>query len=1167
MNDLAELQLILADELIAPDEKDCFLEEARSRDLSPIDLLVEKKVISPLSAREMKARLADHYDDETKDARIHAKTVDPDSLDDFMASMDIVDDSMTWPVTTWTRYQPIGFLGRGGMGKVFQVWDTHLKRNAAIKFLTERDQVHVQRFMNEARAQARVDHEHICKIYEAGEIEGKPYIAMQYVDGEPLHKAATAMSPEQKLTVMKSIAYGVHEAHRMGLIHRDLKPGNIMVETGEDGRLKPYVLDFGLARSQADSGLTIDGALLGTPSYMPPEQVRGDLQQLDRRSDVYALGATMYHILSGDPPYHGKPHSQVLVEVLEQDPVPLDKNVPADVETIVAKCMEKEQARRYDSARALAEDLGRYLDGEPILARPGGLMYRLGKKARKHKLAFSVAAIGILLLAMSLVWGSRQVWIGQERARLTREMGRLADEVESLARFSYMAPKHDISGDKVRLAKMLDNIRNRMAEAGRLANGPGYYALGRGLLAQGELLAAREALENAWRDDYQGPDAAFALGRSLGELFRQAQRRALLFDNKVERERALAEATVHLREPALNYLELASASELASGAYLHALTAFYNNQEEEALELAAQARDERPWFYEAWILEGDIRLERALSALENETTQKITELGNALLAYTQASEIAPSNPEIYASIATVQSLQIHLDLFEDRQPDEAFAKGIDAIDMSLSVSPDYADGWLNKAILYRSMAQKASLKIQNAGALRAEALDAAICATWLREDHGPAWLEQGAIHWLMARRTQERGENPTVSYRAAIAALDKVAPSEQNYKYHITMGLSLLALDQRGDSGAFDRAIDAFDKAIALQPDRLDAWSNKGAALFQKSGAQPNEQGQIWLDEAINAFHQASLLNPNHFVPFYYLGRAWKKKGDWVAELSQKKEAAYTEALSYYRKGIELNPRLVHLHSGVGAVYSALAQAAWGQGSSPFDLLNSARKAYLESIEVAPKFAFSYQNLGWAWYYEGKYKVRSGDDGSQALLEAINQSEKALELRVSRGARLCIASSHRMLYEHTDSEDHFQKALEGFQALLKEKQDPEASRSLGRLWTQKALSTSKSSIRSKALKKARVFLTEAEVFESDQAHFMTAWARWTLVSNEELEWGHQLASQAAQKRFIAGRALKSALEIRMKQTARTSDLAALIDQSPRLRHEFIHHLPTEMAGE
>ncbi|HEX7839798.1 MAG TPA: serine/threonine-protein kinase, partial [Kofleriaceae bacterium] len=322
------------------------------------------------------------------------------------------------PFAGWDRYELLELLGKGGMGSVYKARDRRLDRTIAIKFILGAAPTLTIRFLREARAQARIEHPNVCRVYEVGEVSGRAYIALQFVDGEPLHKAAARMSLDDKVAVVRDVALAVHEAHQLGIVHRDLKPSNVLVERTGNGRWFPVVMDFGLAReTTVEAGITESGIPLGTPAYMPPEQARGDVQAIDHRSDVYSLGATLYELLTGTVPFPDPSLVTVLARVLHDDPPAprsLQPDLPADLETIALKCLAKDPAERYPSARALADDLPRYLDGQPILGRRQPwwqrLRLRLPRRARGRRalvvLACAVAVeLGVASLGVSACLG------------------------------------------------------------------------------------------------------------------------------------------------------------------------------------------------------------------------------------------------------------------------------------------------------------------------------------------------------------------------------------------------------------------------------------------------------------------------------------------------------------------------------------------------------------------------------------------------------------------------------------------------------------------------------------------------------------------------------------------------------------------------------------------
>jgi len=261
----------------------------------------------------------------------------------------------------WSRYRVESLLGTGGMGTVYKAFDPTLGRYVALKFLHRNDDDHTQRFLREARSQARIAHPHVCQVHEVGEVEGRPFIAMQYIDGQSLGDLCEELTVETKVRIIRDVARAVHAAHRNGLIHRDLKPGNILLAREESGELHPFVVDFGLAQEQDETALSRTGMISGTPAYISPEQAQG--KPLDRRTDVYSLGIVLYELLAGFPPFKGSNLARILVQLVQEDPKPLrqiDASIPEDLETLVGKCLEKDPARRYESARALAEDLDRF---------------------------------------------------------------------------------------------------------------------------------------------------------------------------------------------------------------------------------------------------------------------------------------------------------------------------------------------------------------------------------------------------------------------------------------------------------------------------------------------------------------------------------------------------------------------------------------------------------------------------------------------------------------------------------------------------------------------------------------------------------------------------------------------------------------------------------------
>lgn len=310
-------------------------------------------------------------------------------------------------------------LGRGGMGVVYRARQVRANRDVALKMILRGDHAgsaEIARFRAEADAIARLQHPYIITVYEVGEYGGQPYFSMEYCTGGSLANAsAVPPSPHAIAELMLKVVRGVAAAHQAGLVHRDLKPGNILM-TAEG---EPKIADFGLAKQVGVSAahlqgeLTATGQVLGTPSYMAPEQA-GGAKRVGPQADVYALGAILYDLLTGRPPFKGPTPTDTLLLLLTEDPRPLREwkaTVPRDLEAICLRCLEKDPARRYPSAGDLAADLSRFLQGEPVLAGQSGLVDRLTGALERVPLHERFASYGSLLVNLAPVMFLPELWI------------------------------------------------------------------------------------------------------------------------------------------------------------------------------------------------------------------------------------------------------------------------------------------------------------------------------------------------------------------------------------------------------------------------------------------------------------------------------------------------------------------------------------------------------------------------------------------------------------------------------------------------------------------------------------------------------------------------------------------------------------------------------------
>lgn len=470
-----------------------------------------------------------------------------------------------------------------------------------------------------------------------------------------------------------------------------------MVERRPEGGLRPVLMDFGLARdSSATEHLTETGMVMGTPAYMAPEQAQGDHSHTDIRSDVYGLGAMLYELMCGQPPFDGQSTVQVLLTVLNEEPVPLRRKnpaVPIDIETIVMKCLSKEPQRRYQTALALAQDLGCFLAGEPIAARQTTLSYRLIKKARKHRTLVALSGLLAVSLLALLAVGARaslqaveQRRRAAEQAQLAQRLGQDVKEMELFMRAAYALPLHDISRERQVVRKRMAQITQLMESLEPARRGPAHYALGRGHMVLHEPEAARPQLEQALAAGYKTPEVHAALGHTLAVLYEAAVMRASRSGDFRALERRKQELQVQLMQPALQHLELSSGAQSESPALQRALICWLQKDYEGMLAAARQAELEAPWDPEALRMQTVAervlrRKEAGKNASDTAGRERIAQL------YARLTDIARSDPQAHQEETTFWGVQMLEDVVGSRDVRPAFAPLKAACERALQADP------------------------------------------------------------------------------------------------------------------------------------------------------------------------------------------------------------------------------------------------------------------------------------------------------------------------------------------------------------------------------------------------------------------------------------------------------------------------------------------------
>ena len=430
------------------------------------------------------------------------------------------------------RYTIVRVLGEGGMGTVYEAEQDQPKRAVALKVIRAgylSPQL-MKRFEHESAVLGRLQHPGIAQVYEAGTVEDDrghpvPFFAMEFIRGVPLTEFASAknLGTRERLELVARICDAVYHAHQKGVIHRDLKPGNILV----DDSGQPKILDFGVARA-TDSDIqqttiqTDIGQLIGTVPYMSPEQVGGDPDDLDTRSDVYALGVIAYELLAGRLPYDltRKVIHEAVRVIREEEPTRLssiDRTLGGDVETIVAKALEKDKVRRYQSAESLASDIRRYLKDEPIAARPSGTWYQAVKFARRNRgLVMGLAAAFVLLIAglIGTGYGLKQAITARDRERDARNESDLQKAAALAAKESEAKERKTAESQRDKAEKIAEFMSDTLEGAGPSV------ALGRDITMLKEMMdAAAARIEKG--DLASAPEAELRLRGTIGRTYRE----------------------------------------------------------------------------------------------------------------------------------------------------------------------------------------------------------------------------------------------------------------------------------------------------------------------------------------------------------------------------------------------------------------------------------------------------------------------------------------------------------------------------------------------------------------------------------------------------------------------------------------------------------------------
>ena len=807
------------------------------------------------------------------------------------------------------RYELLQEIGRGGIGTVYKAFDTQLKRTVAVKTLTVGVAADLAR---EAQTVAQLKHPNIVTVHDGGEIDGVPFLCMEYVEGAHLGELVRgrALPLEALVEILRKAAEGVAYAHARGVVHRDLKPGNIIVGADRE----PRVIDFGLARLlDHRTFLAVTGSPIGTPYYMSPEQVR-DAASAGPASDVYSLGVCLYEILTGRVPFDGSDAYPVFERILRGDP-PRPRSIrpglPADLETICLKAMDRDPGRRYATAAELATDLSRFLKGEPVSARPPTIAEKVRRWALRHALALSAAAAA-LLVALAVGWAMHSA----SRARSSEEVYRRLRPLEALIQetrpFFYVRDA-DVAGRLAKVQAMLEELEPVAGDSAEAWTtiGTGWYFVGdlaraeRALLKPGanpyylgRISLDRAMVELATNDGRLPHDRQ---ARALEHFRRQGARggreeidRHLAAAYRVLAEGNVVDAARLCREGMTRFAGVLGVEEFSC--LLGSIT-----EGEERLVHLSRAIEKRPHYPWALLLRGSARLVQGELDLALEDLDRAVALNpRQAYAYNDRGLVRYAKGEFDAAIADFDralGLDAGLVLSILNRGIARAGKGdlesaIADCDRAIGLNPGQAAAYQNRATFRRA---KGDLKGALGDGERMISLAPGVAA-------GP--FNRGLTRAAL-------GE-----WRAAIADYDRaLAIDPRHAEARASRGIARLTLQERREAMA------DFNQALSVDPRQATAYYYRGSMRVEDGdadGAMADfteairsnasnapayaSRGILWeglgkLDRAIEDYDAALRINPKYPDAFYNRGVAREQKGDRAG------------AISDFERALELAPK------------------------------------------------------------------------------------------------------------------------------------------------------------------------------------------------------------------------------------------------------------------
>lgn len=863
-------------------------------------------------------------------------------------------------------------LGRGGMGTVLAAHraDGHFDQDVALKVVSPRrlGKDAVERFRFERQILADLKHPSIAGLLDGGvSDDGMPFLVMERVDGSPLdaHMRRQGLDLNARLRLLIEVCDAIEHAHRRRVVHLDLKPSNILV-TDES---RPKVLDFGIAQMlDRRSGASASGTSgRMTPHFAAPEQLRGE--NVTSLCDIYSLGVLLYLAITDELPRQRRPDESVeaFVDRLGREEAPTPSTARSlergdEMDAVTAKALHRNPKMRYGSPAELADDLRRLLDHQPVRALEPRPTYLWRKHVRRHRAAWT-AGILILVAGLGLAYGWWQDRrLSEEKLRITRVFTREAEGIESFLRYAYALPAHDVRREKELSYKRMEQIRDRMATLGSIAQAPGHLALGRAELMLNRPEAARRHLEEAWNLGLNDSESAFLLGKSLGRIYASKRNAALEIRDSTMRRLEIERLQEELRDPALELLmQVDDISEISSPALVATMIALLEERNDEALELAQQAEVETPWLPDPFELRGQAWLQIAQEHVtESRWDETRSALSEAVSALEQGAALAPSSTELAHRLCEAHVLGVAPDQLSRRPQNQT--EGRRACAAAEALDPDLPHPKRLSARLRILAMQDPSRPLDE----RLADLDVGIV------------MAEGILKLQDVDGHASNLLGTGFLTRAVFLSRAK-------------------GLDPRPD---LVRAAEALGQAVEAEPGLLAAHINRGTALaiLAQEKLARGEDPDPSFEAATESFQQALDRSPEHGPLLGNLGNLLYNRAVHRLEQGLESQSVLERALAINARSLEAGPGLVTVQNLRSAIMETMATVAIVRGEPVDRWIEEGRQAVESTLEINPDYALAWVNASALSLAEAKAALRTGLDPNDALNRALEEIQKARSL-------------------------------------------------------------------------------------------------------------------------------------------------------------------------